>query len=123
MQFLWEFYQQGRIADAHIKSDRALRDVERVDRRIERLEQAVEQLRLVNIALAELLVERLGVGQDELVAKIKEIDLRDGVQDGKLASAMTVCPQCSRRYNTKANRCMYCGYVDKSNNSFLDRLP
>lgn len=122
MQFLWEYYQQGRIAAADSKSERALRDVERNEQRVERLDRAIEQLKSVNIALAELLVEKLGVAESELIAKVIEIDLRDGVQDGKLTSALTICPQCRRRYNTKINRCQYCGYTDKSNDTILDRI-
>ncbi len=122
MQFLWEFYQQGQISAADRKSNQALRDVERVEQRIERLERAVEQLKLVNIALAELLVVKLGVTESELVAKIKEIDLRDGIQDGKASSAPAICPQCRRRYNAKTNRCLYCGYSDHSNETILDRI-
>lgn len=62
------------------------------------------------------------VAEGELIAKVKVIDLRDGVQDGKLSSAVTICPRCSRRYNSKTNRCLYCGFSDDSHDTILNRI-
>lgn len=122
MEFFWEFYQQRRIREADRKSDQAVRGVERVEDRIERLERTVEQLKLINIAFAELLMEKFGVAESELISKVKEIDLRDGIQDGKVSTAPTLCPKCSRRYDARNNRCLYCGFSDDSNATILDRM-
>lgn len=93
-----------------------------VEDRIARLERTVEQLKLINIAFAELLTEKFGVTESELISKVKEIDLRDGVQDGKASTAPTICPKCGRRYDARNNRCLYCGYSDDSNDTILDRM-
>jgi len=122
MDFLWEFYQQGQISAANSKSDRALSNVGRVEDRIRALENANDQLKLINIAFAELLVQKLGVGESEIVDKIKEIDLRDGVQDGKISIGARLCPKCNRRYNAKANKCLYCGFSDASSQTIFDKI-
>jgi hypothetical protein len=123
MEFFWELYQQNRIRAADAKSNRALIRVETIDNKIERLEKTIEQLKLINVAFAELLVEKLGLTEEALIGKINEIDLRDGVLDGKVGVNLEICPVCNRRYNAKFNRCLYCGYSDESQLTILDKLP
>jgi hypothetical protein len=45
----------------------------------------------------------------ELLAKISEIDLRDGVKDQKMTPRLTKCPGCGQTLSTKSSRCLYCG--------------
>jgi hypothetical protein len=122
MDLFWEFYQQELIREADRKSGQAVRGVERVEDRIARLERTVEQLKLINVAFAELLTEKFGVAESELIAKVQEIDLRDGVQDGKASTAPALCPKCGRHCNARKNRCLYCGFSDDSNDTILDRI-
>jgi hypothetical protein len=122
MDFLWAYYQQGQFSAATSTSEKALTHVEQVEDRIFRLERTIDQLKLVNIAFAELLVQNLGIPQSELIDKVKEIDLRDGVQNGRISTGVLLCPKCHRRYNAKVNKCQYCGYVDLENQTIFDKL-
>lgn len=54
------------------------------EKRIQELESEVAQLTLVLEALIEKLTEDAGLTRDDLAAKIAEIDLRDGVADGRI---------------------------------------
>jgi hypothetical protein len=71
--------------------------------------ERVDQLLLVCAAMWELLSEKTGVTENDLVAKIAELDARDGIADGKMTYTPIKCPQCSRTIFPKQQRCLYCG--------------
>lgn len=75
------------------------------------LQHQVARLALLNQALWEILCERLGLTEEELVRRAHEIDLRDGVPDGKISHRAVTCPQCGRTVNSKHHRCLYCGQL------------
>ncbi len=60
-------------------------------------------------AMWELMHDKLGITEEELVAKITEIDMRDGVMDGRSRPQATTCPQCNRAVAARFDKCMYCG--------------
>jgi hypothetical protein len=71
--------------------------------------ERVDQLLLVCAAMWELLSEKAGLAETDLVAKIAEIDARDGVADGKITFSPVPCPKCQRPIFAKQQRCLYCG--------------
>ena len=73
------------------------------------LRQRVEMLALANQALFEILVERLGIQEDEVVARMAEVDARDGARDGRITPRVVTCRKCSRKVSTTRQQCMYCG--------------
>lgn len=77
--------------------------------RIRELTEEIQRMRLLNQALWELLRERAGLTDEDFEAKIKEIDLRDGVEDGRMTDTAVQCPRCHRVSNSKHGRCLYCG--------------
>ena len=77
--------------------------------RLGQLEGALSRQLLVSQALWEILRERLEITEEELLAKIREVDLRDGSLDGRMSPQVTTCPQCGHKINTKHTRCIYCG--------------
>jgi hypothetical protein len=101
----------GNVRDAHDVRDaiavgragqRELgpRPVDRVDR--------VDQLTLLCAAMWELMSERLGITEDQLMDRVQEIDLRDTVADGRITAAKA-CPKCTRPLATHHAHCLYCG--------------
>ena len=83
--------------------DHALRaKVKEVERKIQRVE-------LINQALWELAKGALGLTQEQFDAKLKEIDLRDGVEDGLITVVPLRCPSCGRVSSSKYWKCLYCG--------------
>lgn len=73
------------------------------------LRQQVERLVLLNQALWELLQERAGLSEAQFLEKIKEVDLRDGTEDGKITDRAVRCPDCQRVCNSRHPKCIYCG--------------
>ena len=64
---------------------------------------------LTNAALIEILSERVGISEHEIFCKIEEIDLRDGVKDGKITNTPKTCKACARVLPAKRRVCLYCG--------------
>ena len=73
------------------------------------LRDQVERLTLLNQALWELLRDRVRLTDADLEKKAQEVDLRDGVLDGKMTKHPLRCPNCSRVSNSRHRKCLYCG--------------
>jgi hypothetical protein len=78
----------------------------------EQIEHRLEQQALVSRALWELLKKHAGLEERDLVAKVAEIDLRDGSLDHRLKSPLLDCPNCGNKVNARRRFCAYCGFKD-----------
>ena len=75
-----------------------------------RLETRLDYLELACTGLWELLKERHGYSDDDLVAAIQAVDTRDGVADGKIGRVSKVCPSCNRKLLSRDSpKCSWCG--------------
>lgn len=79
--------------------------------RINSLERDHERLKLITMALWDILTERLGVSEAELRQRILEMDRLDGREDGrlKLREPPRNCRDCGRPMLRSASACPYCG--------------
>ncbi len=109
IDFVWNLQQEARIGEAKAEATEAKDEVSRHRERIQELEFSLNRISLASQALWELLRSRLGLTDPELLAKINEVDLRDGVKDQRMTAKLTTCPSCDRTLNTKSSRCIYCG--------------
>ena len=82
---------------------------ELLEREIRRLERRADQMALVCQALWELLRERTQLTDDDLINRVREVDLRDGVADGRMTPVPVECPACHRQSTSKRDECLYCG--------------
>lgn len=76
--------------------------------RIEDLNERIDQLALVVRGIWAL-IEESGVTPERLMAKIEELDMADGVADGKIGRSPVVCPSCDSRVAAGLRRCQFCG--------------
>lgn len=111
---LWDIFQQAQITGLESRTSRAEAAASRAatdaTRRVEELEDRIERMALVNTALFEIMCAKLGVTSEEIRAKVQEVDLRDGVADGKLGTTpVAPCRKCHRPISRKHARCLYCG--------------
>jgi hypothetical protein len=109
MDFLFDIYQQGKIHEAKQQAARAANKADRFGDDIKSLERRVDRLSLATQALWEMLRDAGHLAEDALVAKMEEVDLRDGTADGKITRTIKVCPGCGRNSNSKRLECLYCG--------------
>ena len=109
IEFLWNLHQQGQISEAKSDASEAKDKAAGQTDRIRELESSLHRMALVSQALWELLRTRLDLTEDELIAAIKEIDLRDGKLDGRMSAQNSTCPSCKRVVSGRHARCIYCG--------------
>ena len=89
---------QGGTASA----DRARAKADSLEMRLDRALLTIE-------AMWSLLRDKHGVTDEELAARIVELDESDGMLDGRVRRSPQQCPACSRTVPSRFARCMYCG--------------
>ncbi len=109
------------IADATASARASARSeagANRAERAVISLEERIDKLLLVNMAVWELLKERTSLTEEDLLAKVQEVDLRDGVADGKVTKLVKKCHKCSRTMSPKHRKCLYCGAEELQNEAY-----
>jgi len=116
---LFDFFHHFRINSTQSTSAQAnARSYQnRSDLRI--VEEKVDSLALICQAMWELLEER-GFDSADLMKKIEEIDLRDGVVDGKM-TRLSHCPECKHKLGKRHNQCFWCGASIPQNNFLAEK--
>ena len=70
----------------------------------------IERQMIISEAIWELLKEKVGLTDEDLVKKVREIDLRDGVLDGRVKPEPPIaCPKCGKKMKKGSSTCIYCG--------------
>ncbi len=75
------------------------------------LKNNLERSLMISHALWEIVCFQCGLTDEDILRKISEIDLRDGVLDGKNQGTPTTCTGCGQRVSTRNPACPYCGHV------------
>ncbi len=79
--------------------------------RVRVLEANLAKVLMINEALWEILRDKLDLTDEELNQKLYEIDMRDGVLDGKNQRSVSECPSCHRKVSPRHPACIYCGQI------------
>lgn len=79
---------------------------------IRRLARRVEKLELMNRTLLEVLLAKKLCSRDDLEVMMQQIDLLDGVEDGRISADVhakaPTCGTCGRFVNPQRTACVYC---------------
>ena len=75
------------------------------------LKSNMERSLMISHALWEIVRFQCGLTDEDILRKISEIDMRDGVLDGKNHGVPTTCAGCGQRVSTRNAVCPYCGHV------------
>jgi len=118
---LFDIYQQGQIRQAQGTAERAADKTAQVQSHIQDLERRLDRLTLASQAMWELLRSMGHITDSHLMAKMEEVDLRDGRQDGKITPVVKVCPKCHRNSHSRRLHCVYCETALPSPNLFEAR--
>lgn len=106
---MWEIHQEHEFSNARSDISIARTKSSSTKDEIKCLQQKFEKLSITCQALWELVKDKTDLTDDMIIAKIEEIDLRDGVDDGKETATAIVCSKCGRKTNSRRDLCMYCG--------------
>ena len=115
---LWDLHQQRRINEIDGRAGEASRKATDFQERFRELEDRVDRLTLINHAMWSLLSQATRLTEQQLMDRVREIDLRDGVEDGKMTRSVTHCEKCARPLHARHRRCLYCGHPVRSGGAF-----
>jgi len=114
----WEMYQLRKIGDVQSSASRSEERVSDVSSQVRSLEERIDRLALACMAFWSLLQEVSELTEEDLLERMKEIDLTDGRLDGRVRQPAVTCPECNRVMSQKHRRCLYCGYEHASGGAF-----
>jgi hypothetical protein len=111
MDIFWMILQDKKIGDAQLKAGQAANAANSLTDVVGGLEKKLDALVLLNQALVEILIQKSGVTEGEILSKASEIEHRAGAKAG---SSGERCVKCDKPYSIRLNRCLYCGNVRES---------
>lgn len=112
------FYAQQQASEAAARSRSSERRTKDLQGEVSRLAARVDALTIGCQAMWELQAEHAGVTLDDLRARISEIDVRDGVEDGKMTAVVRPCSACGRPGSSRRKNCVYCGHQAETHSTF-----
>ena len=80
-------------------------------RKLKILEASLAKSLMINEALWEFIRDNHSLTEKDLHEKIYEVDMRDGVLDGKNQRKASQCPDCEHMVSARHPACIYCGKV------------
>ena len=110
-ELFYDLYQDSKINRAQYAAERGEQTAQSARDAVRQLEERVNKLTLINMALWSLLKETAGLTEEALAKRVEEIDLADGQIDGRMRPRLQACPQCAQTLSQRHNRCLYCGYA------------
>jgi hypothetical protein len=93
---------------ASLARSAAVADGTRHTNRMEDLNERVDRLVMILRAMWALMEEQ-GMTSEQLMAKIEEIDLQDGLADGQVREQLVECPSCQSKVAPGLRACQLCG--------------
>ena len=109
MYVFYEAMQNRRIGQAQAEAAGAGAKAKNVGYQVKELEEKLDQMALKCQAMWEILRDATDLSDGDIEQKIHEIDLRDGVADGKMTRTGRKCGARGRTISARHNHCLYCG--------------
>lgn len=76
--------------------------------RMEDLNERIDTMAMLLRGMWALLEEQ-GLTNDQLLAKLEELDNMDGISDGRMKSGPVPCTSCDSKVPAGLSKCQYCG--------------
>lgn len=114
MGLFLDLHQYASISEASSSASRA----EKKAQEIEWIQKKQERMALVCQALLEVIQERISITDEELEEKILEVDLRDGIENGKINYDIVNCLSCGKKANSTRGFCFFCGAPTSKEHAF-----
>ena len=87
-------------------------------RDVAHLEDRLERLSLVCMAMWSLIQDKTKLTEADLLERVKMIDMMDGVEDGKASRTIQKCHACNRTMSARHRKCLYCGAEKLAQSAF-----
>lgn len=100
------------------KMETLAKDANSAQDKVEELQGQLDRLHLITQSIWELIQSKTDLTDDDLLAKVQEVDLRDGRLDGKSGAKPQNCPKCRRVVSVRTNVCIYCGIKADKTSAF-----
>jgi hypothetical protein len=114
MDIFIDLHQYSRISQAQSDATTAKHKAEKTEDRVSCLERRVDRLSLAAQALWEILRDQFAITDQQVIDKMAQIDMRDGLADGKIHTQVIKCASCGRPINSKRPTCVYCGTLNRT---------
>ncbi len=108
----------GGAAAAAGEAARARSTAGSAKREVTNLEDRLDRLSLVCMAMWSLIQDKTKLTEDDLLERVKMIDLMDGVEDGKASRSIQKCHACNRVMAQRHRKCLYCGAEKLAQSAF-----
>ena len=82
------------------------------------LQEQVEKLTLICMAMWSMVQDVFSFTEEDLMRRVRDLDLMDGNADGKITRRIAKCPKCNRVMSPKHKRCLYCGFENLKSSAF-----
>jgi hypothetical protein len=118
MALVWNFHKDDDFIppQTELEASQAKRKAESAADSVRELQARVDRLSMVCQAMWELLRDKTKLTDEDVIKQMQQIDLRDGVADGKMTRQTLVCPECGRNVSSRREQCLYCGtWLAKTN--------
>jgi hypothetical protein len=100
----------GVAKQAQTDADSAAAEARAAQTETELMRADIDRLLMITEALWTFLKKEHGYTDEDLAGAITQIDMRDGLIDGKgIKSAPQACPDCGRMNSALRALCIYCG--------------
>lgn len=114
IDFLWNATQQMQIQEARdaakdAKFEAQITAQQAIDQTFLPYVKQLDKLGLVCQAMWSLIQEKTNLTERDLLNRVTELDLKDGVLNGKYVNPPVDCPKCGSKMSRKFNRCLFCG--------------
>jgi hypothetical protein len=117
---LFDIYQNSRIDAIAAREAATHGRVMSTAQRLREMEQRHERMKLVTVALWQMLKAHTGLTDADLKQYIEKVDLADGKLDGRIdrKGAAMDCPHCDRRILKSAVVCPWCSERTRTGDAF-----
>ena len=110
MSAFWSLYSIHRFQSIAADASSARTDARGARMDAREVSEQLDRTLMACEAMWSILRDKLGVTDEDLIARVNELDLSDGKLDGKVRRATSVqCSHCNRTVSKRFAKCTYCG--------------
>ena len=96
----------------------AQRQANEAVRTVSALQEQLGKLTLINMAMWSMIQDIGRFKEEDLMQRVRDLDLIDGVGNSKITRVVARCPKCDWIMSPRHRKCLYCGYATLKTSEF-----